>query len=198
MGPANCLVRMGKAQICSGHFWRSADFFTRSSKLLASPKRQCAPRPSSRSLRREPFGLPRAQAEAHPYPRPCSRSTRRSVQLLDCLPVLIREALSNPHNSGRSGRRRVLVAEIDCAHRAAVVIKLVSADSLRKTGIIADKAGDFPEFPRQDQQTGSSETKANTRKARISGPTSRLLESLAERMNGWLGRKGSNSHLPLW
>ena len=35
--------------------------------------------------------------------------------------------------------------------RAAVVIKPVSADSLRKTGIFADKAGDFRPFPPQDR-----------------------------------------------
>ena len=40
--------------------------------------------------------------------------------------------------------------EIDCRPRAAVVIKPVSADSLRKTGMFADQAGDFPLFPPQD------------------------------------------------
>ena len=71
--------------------------------------------------------------------------------------------------------------------RAAVVIKLVSADSLRKTGISAHKARDFRRFPPQHRQTGSRETKSNTRKAGISGPFSRFLELLAEPMNGWLG-----------
>src|SRR5450631_787905 len=75
--------------------------------------------------------------------------------------------------------------------RAAVVIKPVSSGSLRKTGIFADKAGDFRRFPPQVRQSGSPETKANARKARISGPFSRLLGSLAERGNGWLGRKES-------
>ena len=76
--------------------------------------------------------------------------------------------------------------------RAAVVIEPVSADSLRKTGIFAVKAGDFRRFPPQVRRTGSPETKSNARKAGISGPFSRLLGSLAERRNGWLGREGSN------
>ena len=36
--------------------------------------------------------------------------------------------------------------EIDCHGRAAVAIEPVSADSLRKTGIFADLAGDFRRF----------------------------------------------------
>jgi hypothetical protein len=67
------------------------------------------------------------------------------------------------------------------------VIKPVSANSLSKTGIFAEKAGDFRPFPPSPRQTGGPETKA-----RISGPFSRLLGSLAERRNGWLGRKVSN------
>jgi hypothetical protein len=66
------------------------------------------------------------------------------------------------------------------------VIKPVSADNLRKTGISADKAGDFR--PPQDQP----ETKLNARKARISGPFLRSLGSPAKRTNGWLGPKESN------
>ncbi|MBR1237862.1 hypothetical protein [Bradyrhizobium sp. AUGA SZCCT0182] len=50
---------------------------------------------------------------------------------------------------------------------AAVVIEPVSADSLRKTGIFADMAGDFRRFLSQLRQTGSLETKANARKAGI-------------------------------
>jgi hypothetical protein len=69
---------------------------------------------------------------------------------------------------------------------AAVVIKPVSADSLRKTGIFADKAGDFWQIPPQVRRSGSPETKSNTREAGISGPFSRLLGSLAERTNAWL------------
>jgi hypothetical protein len=57
------------------------------------------------------------------------------------------------------------VHEIDSRPQAAVVFKPVSADSLRKTGIFADTAGDFPRFPHQDRRTGSLETKSNTRKA---------------------------------
>ena len=76
--------------------------------------------------------------------------------------------------------------------RAAVVIEPVSGDSLRKTGVFADKAGDFRRFPPQVRRSGSPETKANARKAGISGPFSPLLGSLAERRTGWLGREGSN------
>lgn len=76
------------------------------------------------------------------------------------------------------------------------MIKPVSADSLRKTGIFADKAGDFRRFPPQVRRTGSPETKSNARNAGISGPFSRFLGSLAERRNGWLTTKGSNSHIP--
>jgi hypothetical protein len=43
--------------------------------------------------------------------------------------------------------RSLAVRQIDCRPRAAVVMKIVSADSLRKTGIFADKAGDFRRFP---------------------------------------------------
>jgi len=80
--------------------------------------------------------------------------------------------------------------------RAAVVIKPVSADSLRKTGIFADKAGDFRQFPPPNRCNGSLETKSNARKARISGPFSRFLGSVAERTNGWLTWEGSNSYIP--
>jgi hypothetical protein len=82
--------------------------------------------------------------------------------------------------------------KLHCRARAAVVIKPVSANSLSKTGIFAEKAGDFRPFPPSPRQTGGPETKANARKARISGPFSRLLGSLAERRNGWLGREDSN------
>jgi hypothetical protein len=85
-----------------------------------------------------------------------------------------------------------LYAKFDCHPRAAVVIEPVSADSLRKTGISADRAGDFRRFPPQDRPIGSPETKSNTRKARISGPIARRLRSLEDRGNGWLGREGSN------
>jgi hypothetical protein len=76
--------------------------------------------------------------------------------------------------------------------RAAVVIKPASAQSLSKTGIFAERARDFRRFPPPPRQTRSPETKANARKARISGPSSRLLGNLAERRTGWLGREDSN------
>ena len=85
----------------------------------------------------------------------------------------------------RSGSDRV-------PDRAAVVIKPVSTHSLSKTGIFAEKAGDFRRFPPPPRRIGGPETKANARKARISGPFSRLLGSLVERRNGWLGREDSN------
>ena len=66
------------------------------------------------------------------------------------------------------------------------LIEPVSADSLPKMGIFAETAGDFCRFPPPPRPPGSSETKANARKARISGPFSRLLGSLAKRRNAWL------------
>jgi hypothetical protein len=83
-------------------------------------------------------------------------------------------------------------AQTECHGRAAVVIKPVSADSLDKMGIFANEAGDFRRFPPQVRQSGSPETKANVRKAGISGPFLRHFGSLAKRGNGWLGREGSN------
>jgi hypothetical protein len=91
---------------------------------------------------------------------------------------------------GRTGQSPV------CHCRAAVVIKPVSADSLRKTGIFADKAGDFRRFPPQVRRTGIPETKSYARKAGISGPFSRFLGSLPEHRNGWLETEGSNSRIP--
>jgi hypothetical protein len=82
------------------------------------------------------------------------------------------------------------VAETDCVHRAAVAIELVSADSFRKTGILADKAGDFRRFP---PRIGVPETKSNARKVGISGPFSRLLGSLAVCRNCWLGGRNRTS-----
>jgi hypothetical protein len=53
-------------------------------------------------------------------------------------------------------------------------------------------------FPPQGPRTRGLETKANARKARISGPFSRLLGSLTSRMNGWLGREDSNLDMANW
>ena len=78
------------------------------------------------------------------------------------------------------------LAQAECQGRAAVMIELVSADSFRKTGISVDKAGDCRRFAPQGGRTGSPETKSNARKAGISGPFSRFLESLFERMTAWL------------
>jgi hypothetical protein len=78
------------------------------------------------------------------------------------------------------------VPKINSRSRAAVVIKPVSANSLRKTGIFAGRAGNFRRFSPQVRRIGSPETKANARKAGISGPFSRLSGSQAERTDGWL------------
>jgi len=53
---------------------------------------------------------------------------------------------------------------------AAVVIEPVSADSLCKTGIFADRAGDYRQFRPRDWEIGSLEIKSNAQKAGISGP----------------------------
>jgi hypothetical protein len=90
------------------------------------------------------------------------------------------------------------VCGIDCLPRAAVGIETVSADSLRKTGISADKAGDFRRLPPQDRRAGSLETKSNARKAGISGPFSGFFGSLTERLNGWLGREDSSLEMANW
>jgi len=88
------------------------------------------------------------------------------------------------------------VRKIGC-RPAAVVIEPVSAHILPKTGIFAEKAGDFRRFPSQPRQSGSPETKANARKAGISGPFSRLLGSLAERRSAWLTWEDSNFDIPI-
>ena len=56
---------------------------------------------------------------------------------------------------------------------AAVAFKLVSARSLPKTEIFAEKAGDFRRSSPQVRQSGSPETKASWQEAGISGPFSR-------------------------
>jgi hypothetical protein len=63
------------------------------------------------------------------------------------------------------------------------LIEPVSADSLPETGIFAETAADFWEFPPQVQQSECPGTKANARKAGISGPFPVLLGSPAERRN---------------
>ena len=69
---------------------------------------------------------------------------------------------------------------------------LLSAESLLKTGIFADVAGDFRQLTPQNQRIGSLETNPNVRKAAIFGHFSYFLGSVAERRNGWLGREDSN------
>jgi hypothetical protein len=72
------------------------------------------------------------------------------------------------------------------------VIKPVSVESLCETVISGDTARDFRRFPPLDRRARRAETKSNARKARISGPFSRLFGDIAERRNGWLGREDSN------
>jgi hypothetical protein len=87
-------------------------------------------------------------------------------------------------------------ADNDCQGRAAVLIEPVSANSLRKTGIFGEVTGDFPGFPPLLRHSGSPETEANARKARISGPFRDLLGSLAEPRTAWLTWKDSNLNIP--
>lgn len=70
---------------------------------------------------------------------------------------------------------------------AAVVIEPVSADSLRKTGIFANMAGDFRRFLPRLRRTRSLETKTIAQKAGISGLFSRLFGSPGERRKGLAG-----------
>src|ERR1700730_11239865 len=62
----------------------------------------------------------------------------------------------------------------------------VSGQSLRKTGIFADAAGDFRELAPQNKGIGSLETKLSARKAAIFGSFSSFLGIVAERRNAWL------------
>jgi hypothetical protein len=62
------------------------------------------------------------------------------------------------------------VETTDCGQQATVVIAPISADSLRKTGIFGDVAGDFQDLVLPNHRFGSLETKPNARKAGISGP----------------------------
>jgi hypothetical protein len=45
---------------------------------------------------------------------------------------------------------------------------------------------------------GSLETKSNARKAGISGPVRRRLQTVAKRRTGWLTSEDSNLHIPDW
>ncbi len=75
------------------------------------------------------------------------------------------------------------------ALRATVLIELVSANRLRKTGIFAETAGDFWPFPLRLRETGSPETKPNAQKPGISGCS--CVDSGARvnaGMLGWGGR----------
>jgi hypothetical protein len=75
------------------------------------------------------------------------------------------------------------------------VIERVSAENLCKTGISADKAGDFRQFRARDREFGSLETKSNAGKARIFGPVTRKLQTVANRTNAGLEREGSNPRM---
>ena len=69
------------------------------------------------------------------------------------------------------------------------MIKLVSADSLRKTGIFAENAGDFPQFPPQVRQSGGPETESNGAKSRDFRPILALLGKPG-RTPDWLAEAG--------
>ena len=84
------------------------------------------------------------------------------------------------------------LTKTECHGRAAVVMNRSPPIVSAKTGIFTDTAGDFRPILPQLRQTGSPVTKANARKARISGLFSRLFASLGERRNGWLRREDSN------
>jgi len=79
------------------------------------------------------------------------------------IPVLRRNSGSSKRLGARQILRTVLV-EIHCVDRAAVLIEPVSSDSLPKTGIFAETAGDFWRFPPHVRQRGSPETQAIARK----------------------------------
>lgn len=81
--------------------------------------------------------------------------------------------------------------EIDCHGRAAVAIEPVSADSLHKTGIFADLAGDFRRFLLQLRPNWES-GEDDARKAGFFGPFSGVFGSLSERCTAWPGREDLN------
>ena len=86
---------------------------------------------------------------------------------------------------GASVEARTHGLRVSCAP-AAVAIETISANNLCKTGIPADRAGDFERFAPRDAVTGRPETKSITRKAGISGHFSGLLGNLANaRVRGW-------------
>jgi hypothetical protein len=68
----------------------------------------------------------------------------------------------------------------------------VSNNSLRKTGIFAEWAGDFLRFSPRLWSTRRRETRACARKAGISRPFRRVSGRRPDLRNGWLGREGSN------
>jgi hypothetical protein len=72
------------------------------------------------------------------------------------------------------------------------MIELVSANSLCKTGVFRETAGDFPLFLGSSWETGSPETNPNAEKAGISEPVRFSWQTVAKRRTGWLGREGSN------
>ena len=90
-----------------------------------------------------------------------------------------RNGVSNPAATDNLLLKMLISREIDYVRRAAVQIEPVSAESLPKTGIFAEMDGDFWRFPPHVRQSGSPETKANARKAGISGPFWRLFGSPA-------------------
>jgi hypothetical protein len=72
----------------------------------------------------------------------------------------------------------------------------VSAQSLRKTRIFADAAGDFRQLALQNQRIGILETKSNAQKPAIFGSFLRFLGIVTERRNAWLSWEDSNRYIP--
>jgi hypothetical protein len=88
------------------------------------------------------------------------------------------------------------VTDINCVYQAAVVIELVSADSLRKTGIFADKAGDFPRFSATSSAKRASRDESECTKSRDFRP---ILTLCGDRPNvGMAGWRGTyrTPHIP--
>jgi hypothetical protein len=82
--------------------------------------------------------------------------------------------------------------------RAAVVIKLVAGDSLRKTGIFAIKAGDFQQFAPQDRRTSSPGDEIEYAKCRIFPAILAFLGKLGRTYECLAGAEGSNPRLVLF
>jgi hypothetical protein len=82
--------------------------------------------------------------------------------------------------------------------RAAVVIAPSLHRQSPKNGNIRGRGWRLSAIGAQDWRNWESGDKIECAKAGVSGPLSRLLRSLAERWNGWLGREDSNLNMANW